>query len=92
MAAKKKGQQDNVQPVKPVTIVADPSRRERLVRARDLLEAAMIAAEPNVLAMLVGQYRQTLKELAELPDEKVQSDLEKARAMRAARRSKLKAV
>lgn len=92
MAAKKKGQQDNVQPVKPVPPVVDPSRRERLVKARDLLEAAMMVAEPNVLAMLVGQYRQTLKELAELPDEKVQSDLEKARAMRAARRSKLKAV
>lgn len=92
MAAKKKLQQDNVQPTKPVPVVVDPSRRERLVKARDLLEAAMMVAEPNVLAMLVGQYRQTLKELAELPDEKVESDWDKARAMRAARRSKLKAV
>lgn len=92
MAAKKKLQQDNVQPAKPVPVVVDPSRRERLVKARDLLEAAMMVAEPNVLAMLVGQYRQTLKELAELPDETAESDWDKARAMRAARRSKLKAV
>ena len=91
MAAAKRQQKKIPAAVPPVPVV-DPSRRERLLKARDLLETQMFAAEPNVLAMLVGQYRQILKEIDELPDESVQSDWDKARAMRAQRRAGLKAV
>ncbi len=89
--AGKRQQKQAVQPNKPVEPV-DPSRRQRLIELRDMLLLAMKSAEPSVMAQLAGQYRQTLKELAELPDDSVQSDWEKARAIRAARRSALKAV
>lgn len=89
--AGKRQQKQAVQPNKPVELV-DPSRRQRLIELRDMLLVAMKSAEPSVMAQLAGQYRQTLKELAELPDDSVQSDWEKARAIRAARRSALKAV
>lgn len=68
------------------------SRREALTILRDSLAAAMDAAEPAVLAQLAGQYRSTLKELAELPEVVSTSPLEKAKKARADRRANLKAV
>jgi hypothetical protein len=67
-------------------------RRKALEAVRDSLAAAMDAAEPSVLAQLAGQYRQTLKELAELPEAVPSSPLEQAKQKRAARRANLKAV
>jgi hypothetical protein len=67
-------------------------RRAALIALRDSLAAAMDAAEPSVLAQLAGQYRQTLKELDELPQAKEESPLEKAAKARQARRANLKAV
>ncbi len=67
-------------------------RRAALIALRDSLAAAMDGAEPNVMAQIAGQYRATLKELAELPEAKPESPLEAAKQKRAARRANLKAV
>ena len=67
-------------------------RRAALIALRDSLAAAMDGAEPNVMAQIAGQYRATLKELAELPEVKASSPLEQAKKARATRRANLKAV
>lgn len=68
------------------------SRREDLLRMREHLLAAMLVAEPTVVAQIVGQLRQVVKDLDELPPEKAASSVAKAAAKRQARRSNLKAV
>jgi hypothetical protein len=67
-------------------------RRAALVALRDSLAAAMDGAEPNVMAQIAGQYRATLKELAELPEAKPDSVLQQATKERSKRRANLKAV
>lgn len=84
MAAKKKPAA-----VAPVVL---PSRRDDLVVMRDHLMAAMLVAEPNVLAQLVGQLRAVVKELDELPEAQPESSLARALAVREKRLSGLKAV
>ena len=68
------------------------ARRDDLLLMREHLMAAMLAADTNVLAQLIGQLRAVVKELDELPEAKPQSAVEKAAAKRKARRSNLKAV
>lgn len=68
------------------------ARRDDLMLMREHLMAAMLEADTNVLAQLVGQLRAVVKELDELPEAKPQSAVEKAAAKRKARRSNLKAV
>ena len=84
MAAKKKAAA-----VAPVVL---PSRRDDLMVMRDHLMAAMLVAEPNVLAQLVGQLRAVVKELDELPEAQPESSLARALAVREKRLSGLKAV
>lgn len=69
-----------------------PSRRDDLVMMRAKLIAMLDIAEPSVAAQISGQLRQVIKDLSELPDEAVKSDVEKARERRAKRREHLKAV
>ena len=84
--------------VKAVVLMANleaaqtDDRRKALIALRDSLAAAMDGAEPNVMAQIAGQYRATLKELAELPEAKPDSALEKAKKARTTRRANLKAV
>lgn len=68
------------------------ARRDDLLLMREHLMAAMLEADTNVLAQLIGQLRAVVKELDELPEAKPQSAVEKAAAKRKARRSNLKAV
>ena len=49
-------------------------------------------ADANMLPQLAGQYRATLKDLAELPEVKAASALEQAKQARQKRRGDLKAV
>ena len=69
-----------------------PSRRDDLIRMRARLMDALEEADASVAAQIVGQLRAVVKELAELPDAKPESALEKAIRQRAARRAGLKAV
>jgi hypothetical protein len=68
------------------------SRRDDLVLMREHLMRAMLDADVSVVAQIVGQLRQVIKELDELPEAKAESALEQAAARRKARRSNLKAV
>jgi len=69
-----------------------PTRRDDLLVMRSHLMAALLSADPSVAAQIVGQLRAVVKELDELPVAKPESALAKARAVRAAGRSNLKAV
>lgn len=68
------------------------SRRADLVKMRQVLMDALDECDASVAAQIVGQLRQVVKELAELPEDKAQSPLELAKQKRAARRGNLKAV
>ena len=63
------------------------SVRERLTESRDLLLAAMHAAEPRELPSLAREYRATLADIASLPDESKRTTLDDLKAKRAARKS-----
>ena len=69
-----------------------PSRREDLVMMRERLVLALVDAESSVVAQIVGQLRAVVKELDELPDVRVESQVDRAARLRAERRQKLRAV
>ena len=83
MAAKKKA-------VEQLPVL--PSRRDDLIRMRARLMDALDEADASVAAQIVGQLRAVVKELAELPEAKPESALEKAIRQRSERRAGLKAV
>ncbi len=69
-----------------------PSRREDLVMMRERLVLALVDAESSVVAQIVGQLRAVVKELDELPEVRVESQVDRAARLRAERRQKLRAV
>ena len=75
-----------------LTAARADDQRVALVALRDTLAAAMDDADANMLPQLAGQYRATLKDLAELPEVKPASALEQAKQARQKRRGDLKAV
>ena len=82
MAGKKKAEAE----------VSVPSRRDDLVMMRERLVTALLSAEPTVVAQIVGQLRVVVRELDELPEVRVESQVERAARLRAERRKGLKAV
>ena len=72
--------------------VSVPSRREDLVMMRERLVLALVDAESSVVAQIVGQLRAVVKELDELPEVRVESQVDRAARLRAERRQKLRAV
>lgn len=69
------------------------SRRDDLVKMRQVLMDALDECDPNLAPQIVGQLRQVVRELAELPEATEESPLEQAKRKRAARRAAhLKAV
>ena len=82
MAGKKKAEEQ----------VLVPSRREDLVMMRERLVLALVDAESSVVAQIVGQLRAVVKELDELPEVRVESQVDRAARLRAERRQKLRAV
>lgn len=60
--------------------------RQNLEALRDILAAALVAADPSVQAQIAGQLRAVYKDLAALPAEKKASKLDELAARRAASR------
>lgn len=63
-------------------VVADGDRRASLEALRDALAQSIASAEPENVAALAKQLRDTLRELAELPVKAEVSPLDEIRARR----------
>lgn len=78
--------------VESVEAVVLMSRRDDLIKMRQVLMDALDECDAAVAAQIVGQLRQVVRELADMPEEAGVSAVEKARASRKQRRADLKAV
>jgi len=70
-----------------VAAAANGSRRQALEALRDRLARDIDAASPNVVAQISAQFRATLKEIAELPDDKKVTTADELRDRRENRRA-----